>query len=127
MLPNKEEFFRKYYLLITTLFVSAVYLFTIAPSVVQIDSGELAAVQTTMGIAHPTGYPIFTLTGYLFLKLPLPFTKIFQANLLALVCCSLGVFLFIKSALVILSNITFGVESHKKKSKPSVVESSEKN
>ena len=80
MFPNKKEFFRKYYSLITVLFVAEGYLFTIAPGVVQIDSGELATVQATLGIAHPTGYPLFTLIGYLFLKLPLPFTKIFQAN-----------------------------------------------
>ncbi len=127
MFPIKKELLIKYSPLLTGFFTAVIYLITIAPSVIQIDSGELATVQATLGIAHPTGYPLFTIIGYLFLKLPLPFTKIFQANLLALVWCSLGVFLFIKSALLILSNITFGVESHKKKSKPSVVESSEKN
>ena len=73
MFLNKKEFLVKYYSLIAGLLVAIVYLFTIAPSVIQIDSGELAAVQTTLGIAHPTGYPLFTIIGYLFLKLPLPF------------------------------------------------------
>ena len=44
-----------------TLFIGIIYWTTMAPSVVQIDSGELAAVQCTTGIAHPTGYPLFTL------------------------------------------------------------------
>lgn len=131
MFPNKKEFLLKYYSLITGLLVAAVYLLTMAPSVIQIDSGELAAVQATLGIAHPTGYPLFTMIGYFFLKLPLPFTKIFQANLLAVVWCTLGVLLFIKSAFVILSNISFEIEPQKKKSKSInksiVVESSEKN
>jgi len=131
MFPNKKEFFRKYYSLITVLFVAEGYLFTIAPGVVQIDSGELATVQATLGIAHPTGYPLFTLIGYLFLKLPLPFTKIFQANFLALVWCMLGVLLFIKSAFVVLSNISSEVELQNKKgksiNKSVTVESSEKN
>ena len=58
------NFSRKYFYLLTAFFVFVVYLFTIAPSVVQIDSGELAAVQITLGIAHPTGYPLFTIIGY---------------------------------------------------------------
>ncbi|MFA7420189.1 MAG: DUF2723 domain-containing protein, partial [Melioribacteraceae bacterium] len=75
------DFLKKYYAFISALIVFIVYLFTLAPSVIQIDSGELATVQSTLGIAHPTGYPLFTIIGYLFLKLPLPFTKIYQANL----------------------------------------------
>ncbi|MFA5804822.1 MAG: DUF2723 domain-containing protein [Melioribacteraceae bacterium] len=130
MFPNKKEYFLKYYSLLASLLVAIVYLFTIAPSVIQIDSGELATVQATLGIAHPTGYPLFTIIGYLFLKLPLPFTKIFQANLLALVWCALGVLLFIKSAFAILINISYEIEPQKKKSKSInksvVIEPSEK-
>ena len=69
-------------------------MFTLAPSVVQIDSGELAAVQATLGIAHPTGYPLFTVLGYLFSLIPLPFTKIFQLNILAAIYCSAAVGVF---------------------------------
>ncbi|MBI5731565.1 MAG: DUF2723 domain-containing protein [Ignavibacteriales bacterium] len=131
MFQNKKEFFLKYYSLMTGLLVAAVYLLTMAPSVIQIDSGELASVQATLGIAHPTGYPLFTIIGYFFLKLPLPFTKIFQANLLALVWCTLGVLFFTKSAFIILSNIGFEIEPQKKKSKSInksiVLESFEKN
>ena len=86
---------KKYFNLITAVFVLLVYLFTIAPSVVQIDSGELAAVQATLGIAHPTGYPLFTIVGYIFSLIPLPFTKIFQLNLLAAIYCSAAVGVFI--------------------------------
>lgn len=82
-----------------------IYLFTIAPGVIQIDSGELAAVQSTLGIAHPTGYPLFTIAGYLFLLLPLPFTKIFSANLLAAIWCSAGIGFFVKTLQIFLINI----------------------
>jgi hypothetical protein len=85
---------KKYFYLVTALFVFIVYMFTLAPSVVQIDSGELAAVQATLGIAHPTGYPLFTILGYLFSLIPLPFTKIFQLNILAAIYCSAGVGVF---------------------------------
>lgn len=103
MWANRKEFFQKHFASTTALFVFTIYLFTLAPSVVQIDSGELSAVQATLGIAHPTGYPLFTMIGYLFIKLPLPFTAIFKANLLAAIWCALGVFIFIKSAYLIIT------------------------
>jgi len=101
----KFEFLKKYYAEITGVVAFIFYLTTIAPGVIQIDSGELAAVQSTLGIAHPTGYPLFTLIGYLFLNIPLPFTKIFQANLLASIWCALGIVFFVKSVNMLLSNI----------------------
>lgn len=85
--------------------VFIVYLITLAPSVVQIDSGELAAVQATLGIAHPTGYPLFTLLGYLFLKIPSPLSKILMANLLAALWCSIAVYIFMITAELVLSNL----------------------
>ncbi len=95
---------KKYYAELTGLFVFIVYLFTIAPSVIQIDSGELSAVISTLGIAHPTGYPLFTITGYLFLLIPIPFTEIFRANLLASIWCSAGIVFFVKSIKIIFDN-----------------------
>lgn len=100
-----KAFYLKYYSGLTALFVFIVYLTTIAPSVVNIDSGELATVQITLGIAHPTGYPLFTMLGYLWQLIPLPFTAIFKANLLAAVFTSLAIWIFTKSAYLMLSNI----------------------
>jgi hypothetical protein len=97
---------KKYFHLVTALFVFIVYLFTLAPSVVQIDSGELAAVQATLGIAHPTGYPLFTLLGYLFSLIPLPFSKIFQLNILAAIYCSAAVGVFTYTIKYCLDNLS---------------------
>ena len=99
------ELIKKYYFVLTGLIVFIVYLFTLAPSVVQIDSGELATVQATLGIAHPTGYPLFTIVGYLFSLIPLPFTKIYQLNLLAALYCSAGVSVFVYMTKLVLDNI----------------------
>ena len=87
-------YIKKYFYLLVSLFVFIIYMITLAPSVVQIDSGELAAVQATLGIAHPTGYPLFTMLGYLFSLIPLPFTKIFQLNILAAIYCSVAIGVF---------------------------------
>ena len=78
----------------TLVLVGIVYGLTLAPSVQQIDSGELAAVQSTLGIAHPTGYPLFTLAGHLVSRLPLGIPKILQLNLLVALWCILAVSFF---------------------------------
>lgn len=95
----------KYYYVLTGLTAFIVYLFTLAPSVIQIDTGELAAVQATLGIAHPTGYPLYTIVGFLFSKIPLPFTTIYQLNLLAAIYCALAVSIFTYTAKFILDNL----------------------
>ena len=52
------------------LFVSfGVYLSTLTPTVGFHDSGELITVAYTLGIAHPPGYPLYTLFGKLFITL----------------------------------------------------------
>lgn len=83
-----------YFLAAFTAFV--LYFFTHAKTVLQIDSGELAAVQALLGIAHPTGYPLFTVLGFLFTQFPLPITEIHKLNLLASawVAMAVGVFSF---------------------------------
>ena len=90
------KLFSKYYHILTSVFVFIIYLTTLAPSVVKIDSGELTTVQATLGIAHPTGYPLFTIAGYLFSLMPFPFTEVYKLSLLCAVwcACSIGVFVY---------------------------------
>ncbi|MGO9481900.1 MAG: DUF2723 domain-containing protein, partial [Candidatus Kryptoniota bacterium] len=51
----------------------------------------------TLGIAHPTGYPLFMLLGYAFVHLPFFSEVAIRANLFAVVCASIasGVFYFV--------------------------------
>jgi hypothetical protein len=74
----------------------AAYLSTMAPGVTFIDSGELAAVASTLGVAHPTGYPLFTLLGWLFSKLPVAHAPILRLNIMAALFCAAGIFLFVR-------------------------------
>ncbi|MBN2311779.1 MAG: DUF2723 domain-containing protein, partial [Candidatus Hydrogenedentes bacterium] len=46
-----------------------VYAFTLAPSVTGEDSGELVAAAYTLGIPHPTGYPLWCLLAKGFIAL----------------------------------------------------------
>ena len=71
-----------------------VYCLTANPSVTFTDSGELSAVATTLGVAHPTGYPLFTILGNLWTKLPIPSSPVRKLNLFAALCTAASVFLF---------------------------------
>jgi len=57
------------------IFIAALTLYvrTLAPSVVALfdDSLEFQLVAYQLAIAHPTGYPLYTLLGWLFTRLPL--------------------------------------------------------
>jgi hypothetical protein len=67
------------------------YLLTAYPTVAYIDSGELAVVNGTLGIAHPTGYPLYTIIGRVFSLLPLELIK--SQILLGALCTSTAVML----------------------------------
>ncbi len=73
---------KKIFVALSFLIPLIVYVLTLAPDVYFTDSGELASVATSLGIAHPTGYPLFTLVGYLWSNL-LPWSHIFNLNLMA--------------------------------------------
>ncbi len=77
---------------------------TTAPAVTEFDSGELAAVQATLGIAHPPGYPLFTIVGYLFSKIPSPFTPIFQLHILCVIWTTLSAVFFVRIVELIINN-----------------------
>src|SRR5437660_9230440 len=47
-----------------------VYLRTLCPTVYLGDVGEIATAIASGGVAHPPGYPVFSLLGRLFLWLP---------------------------------------------------------
>ena len=55
---------------ITAALSVGVYLFTLAPTVLNDDSGELVTVAHVLGISHPTGYPVYFLAAKLFDLLP---------------------------------------------------------
>ncbi len=70
--------------------VLVLYLLTLAPSVDFIDAGELAAAAWTFGIAHPTGYPLFTMLAGAWSHLPLGNSVIWRLNLLSAIWCALA-------------------------------------
>ncbi len=68
----------------------AVYLTTLAPTIMWYDMGEFASASATLGIAHNTGYPLLILLGKLFTFLPVG-DPAYRVNLLSAVCTALAV------------------------------------
>ena len=65
------------------------YMLTLAPTFGYIDDGELAAVAVTLGVAHPTGYPLMTFLGKLF-TLILPVRDILALNIMSALFVAVG-------------------------------------
>ena len=88
-------FFRSPILRAILLFVltSCVYLLTMMPDLGFTDSGELATVAHTLGIAHPTGYPLYTILAHVWSLLS-PFSTVVDLNLFAVITTSLSISIF---------------------------------
>jgi hypothetical protein len=73
-----------------TIAAGTLYFLTAARDIVVGDTPELITAAATLGVAHPPGYPLFTMLGHIFSLIP--FGSIpFRVNLLSVVCDSLAV------------------------------------
>ena len=68
----------------------AVYLATLAPTVMWYDMGEFVTTSATLGIAHNTGYPLLMLVGKTFTLLPAGDTA-YRVNLMSAVFTALAI------------------------------------
>lgn len=64
------------------------YVGTLAPTILPADSGEFQLVSAVLGIAHPPGYPLYTMLGRLFTLLPIGEIA-WRVNLYGAVCGAL--------------------------------------
>jgi len=69
----------------------ALYLATLAPSVMWYDMGEFATASSTLGIAHNTGYPLLILLGKAFTFLPAGDSDAYRVNLMSAAFTALAV------------------------------------
>jgi hypothetical protein len=74
----------------------AAYVWTLSPSIQPADSGEFQLVSDVLGIAHPPGYPLYTLLGKLATLLPLQ-SPAWRVSLLSAVFAALTLALVARS------------------------------
>ena len=94
-----------------------VYIITLNPTVTFMDSGELAAACATFGIPHPTGYPLFLIIGYIFTKLPISYSPVYNLNLMSAVLSAAAVAVFYYVSYLLLSILKSSSEVQKVKQK----------
>ena len=85
---------KRLYGLVVFLVSLVIYSISANPDVTFTDNGELAGVCSSLGIAHPTGYPLFTILGYIWSMIPLPLTQIHSLNIFASVLTAFSVLVF---------------------------------
>lgn len=71
-------------------FALGLYLYTLAPTVTFVDSGELAAAVATRGVSHPSGSPLYLLLASFAAAIPIGRT-IVRLNAFSAFCAALSV------------------------------------
>ena len=66
-----------------------IYWLTLAPTVTFVDSGELIAASSTLGVAHPPGFPLYILLAKLATLVPLGTIPVRIHVLSAAICVAL--------------------------------------
>ncbi len=80
-----------------------VYLGTLAPGLLESDSGELQTLASTLGYAHPTGYPVYLLAAHVATWLPVGDVA-YRVNLWSAVCAAAAVGLLYALARLLIPN-----------------------
>ena len=74
----------------------AIYVYNLSPSVYGGDSGDFLSAIAVKGVAHPSGYPLYTLLGILFSFLPIHQSLAWKVDLLSALFSSLAVVVMYK-------------------------------
>ncbi|MGI9251169.1 MAG: glycosyltransferase family 117 protein [Pseudohongiellaceae bacterium] len=104
-----------------TIFLFAVYAFTAPRTVALEDDGLFIMASVNAGVAHPPGYPLYTILGYLFSLLPLPVDSTalqihLLSGLLGAIACGVMFFLLRQLGLIrwfaLAVALAYGVSEH---------------
>jgi hypothetical protein len=88
---------KKYIPFLISFFALIIYSLTAFQTLTFTDNGELAAVAVSLGISHPTGYPIFTILANLWSNLPLGIDIIYKLNLFSSFLIATSLFFLYKT------------------------------
>lgn len=90
----KSFAFKLFFLTLSVGIPLSVYTLMVSPYVAPGDSTEMVTAATTLGIPHQPSYPLNTLIGHLFYKLPLPMGDVARVNFASGVIQALTVAVF---------------------------------
>ena len=76
--------------LLLLLFCFLLYVRTLAPDILTADNGEFQVVAANLGVAHPPGFPLYTMLAHLMTRLPIGSTPAYRVNLFSAVTSTLA-------------------------------------
>lgn len=93
----KKSFdFFNFSLILSFFFIFFLYLGNLTRDIYGGDVGDLVVSSYVLGVAHPPGYPLFTLLGALFAHLPIPLPVVSRVGLISVLSGALGVAVYFK-------------------------------
>ena len=75
---------------LTAAFFLILYILTIAPGVLTADNAEFQLIATKLGVAHPPGFPLYTLLAHVATRLPFGESPAYRINLFSAVVSALA-------------------------------------
>ncbi|OGK33168.1 hypothetical protein A3F58_00745 [Candidatus Roizmanbacteria bacterium RIFCSPHIGHO2_12_FULL_37_9b] len=91
--------------------VGVIYLHNLTRDVYSGDIGDLVTAAYVGGVAHPPGYPLFSLMGFIFSRLPIPFEVVTKIALISTIAAIFGLIFFYKFSLQTIRSIFISILS----------------
>ena len=91
------------------IFTLEIYIHNLSSSIYGGDSGDIATAVITNGVAHPSGSPLQTMLGILFLKIPIEATPAWKIGLVSSLFSSLTLLLIYKTTVELTKSKLFGI------------------
>ncbi len=91
------------------LLITVLYINNLTRDIYAGDAGDLVTAGYLLGVAHPPGYPLFSLLGYFFSHLPLPLPVVSRVGLISVVASLLALIVFLRYCMFITNSLFIAV------------------
>jgi len=91
--------------------VTLLYFHNLTHDIYSGDIGDLVTAAYVGGIAHPPGYPLFTLLGFIFSRLPISFEVVTKVAFISAIASVFGLIFFYKLYFQITKSIFISILS----------------
>src|SRR3990167_2966453 len=105
----KSSPLNKYIPPLSFLLIFLIYIHNLTRDIYGGGGGDLVTAAYSFGVAHPPGYPLFTILGYLFTKLPISFPIVTKIALVSLFSSMGSIFIYFKFTQRIAKNSMFSL------------------
>ena len=96
---KRQELLKKIILISFFTFTAPIYLISITRDIYSGDLGDLVTAANVFGVAHPPGYPLLTLSGFILSFLPLSIPPVSKVALVSVISSLAALFFFYKFSL----------------------------